>query len=367
MALHDENEPPHSGDNKIKKLQTPFSKNQTQLKYNLQKLLKTASDYKAYLTDRAPESLRLSKTLSFFITFTRRYAPHLISAVLIILTVASNYVVRAAQATSSELAAANPSTELSIVESIDRYTPLIDADSNSLEKSYSASMEYNINKTTVATIITERTDPALDNSNKTITYAVKPGDTLTTLGWTFSVKLATLKYLNNIDDADSIKPGQNLKIPKQGPATLIAQKEKAAQQKILASANSRNTVIRAQAAERSASAGVKVVNAPVGSKSNGYPYGYCTYYVATRRAVPSNFGNAKAWLSSAARSGYSTGSTPAVGAIVVTSESWWGHVAYVESVSGGNITIAEMNAKGWGVTSRRTLSAYGGVVRGYIY
>lgn len=367
MALY-EDEPPHSGDDKIKKLQTLFSKNQTLTKYNLQKLLKTASDYKAYLTDRAPESLRLSKTLSFFITFSKKFAPHLLLAMLTILTVASNYVVRAANSASSELAAADPRSEISIATSIDRYTPLIVADSNSLEKSYLASMEYNIAKTTVATVITERTDPALDNSNKTITYTVKPGDTLTTLGWTFSVKLATLKYLNNIDDADSLKPGQSLKIPQQGyevSATLIAQKEKDKQKKLAAS--SRNTVIRAQAAERGKTTGSKVVSHPAGSKSNGYPYGYCTYYVATRRAVPSNFGNAKAWLGSAQRAGYSTGSAPAVGSIVVTAESWWGHVAYVESVDGGNITIAEMNAKGWGVTSRRTLPAYGGVVRGYIY
>jgi surface antigen len=44
-----------------------------------------------------------------------------------------------------------------------------------------------------------------------------------------------------------------------------------------------------------------------------------------------------------------------------------GHVAYVEQVSGGTITISEMNYRGWGVVDRRTLSAYGGVVRGYIY
>jgi surface antigen len=78
-------------------------------------------------------------------------------------------------------------------------------------------------------------------------------------------------------------------------------------------------------------------------------------------------GNAKNWLNSARGDGMSTGSTPAVGAIMVSSESWWGHVAYVESVNGDSFTISEMNYAGWGVVDRRTVSVESGEVRGFIY
>ncbi|MDO8443881.1 MAG: CHAP domain-containing protein, partial [bacterium] len=79
------------------------------------------------------------------------------------------------------------------------------------------------------------------------------------------------------------------------------------------------------------------------------------------------WGNGGQWLNSAQRAGYSTGSTPVPGAIMVSSESFWGHVAYVESVDGDEFTIVEMNARGWGVTSRRTKNKNDRVIKGFIY
>jgi len=187
--------------------------------------------------------------------------------------------------------------------------------------------------------------PSTENRASTITYIVQFGDTLSSIGWNYGLKMATIKAVNNLS-SETIKPGQSLKLP---PADLSA------------------SYLAQLVAQRKQVAGAKTVNRTPGSSKNGYPYGWCTYYVATRRYVPSHWGNASAWLSSARSAGYATGSQPAVGAIVVTSESWMGHVAYVEQVSGGTITISEMNYRGWGVVDRRTLSAYGGVVRGYIY
>lgn len=101
--------------------------------------------------------------------------------------------------------------------------------------------------------------------------------------------------------------------------------------------------------------------------THSFPYGYCTYYVSTRRNVTWS-GNAIAWLGNARAQGVPTGNTPQVGAIMVTSEGGYtGHVAYVEAVDGNNVTISEMNYKGWGVISSRTISASSGVIRGYIY
>ena len=79
-------------------------------------------------------------------------------------------------------------------------------------------------------------------------------------------------------------------------------------------------------------------------------------------------GNAGTWLYNARAYGAKTGKTPKVGSILVTSESWYGHVAIVESVNGnGTITVSEMNYKGFAVKSTRTLSTSSTVIKGYIY
>ena len=99
---------------------------------------------------------------------------------------------------------------------------------------------------------------------------------------------------------------------------------------------------------------------------NGYEYGYCTWYVKTMRPdIGGYWGDASAWPSSARAAGYSTGTVPAVGAIAVSYESSWGHVAYVTGVNGNSVTVSEMNVQGWGVISTRTTSA--GFWHTYIY
>ncbi len=98
---------------------------------------------------------------------------------------------------------------------------------------------------------------------------------------------------------------------------------------------------------------------------NGYSYGYCTFYVASRRSVPGNWGNANAWYYNAQASGFAVGSTPVPGAIAWTGGGYYGHVGYVENVSGNMVTISEMNYNGgWNRVSSRTVPA--GTFR-YIY
>lgn len=94
--------------------------------------------------------------------------------------------------------------------------------------------------------------------------------------------------------------------------------------------------------------------------ANGYSYGYGTYYVATRRAVPPNWGNAKTWYANAQAAGYSVGTTPQPGAIAWTGAGAYGQVAIVEAVSadGAEVTISEMNGKGgWNRVTTRTAPA----------
>lgn len=293
--------------------------------------------------------------------FVRQNLSHFVMIFIALIVITSNFVVKSTKAKLHTLVASEPDIEISVSSKVDHFTPLIVDDGQKVEKAYVASNEgfFEV-AASPATSITEREEPLPDNSSATVYYVVRPGDNLTTLGWKFDVKLSTLKYYNDLTDADYIKPGQKLKVPSKGTtvsASMIAQKEAELEKKRLASS----------ASSSGTNSNLVSVTHTSGSRYNGYPYGYCTYYVATRRYVPTNWGNAKAWLYSAQRAGYSTGSSPAVGAIVVTSESWWGHVGYVERVSGSTITIAEMNYRGWGVINRRTLPAYGGVVRGYVY
>ena len=100
---------------------------------------------------------------------------------------------------------------------------------------------------------------------------------------------------------------------------------------------------------------------------NRFPYGYCTWYVYNRRPVPW-LGNAWEWFSQALAAGWSTGQTPRPGAIMVTWESGWGHVAYVESVnSDGSWTVSEMNFRGWALLDMRTIKPGGVPLIGFIY
>jgi surface antigen len=85
---------------------------------------------------------------------------------------------------------------------------------------------------------------------------------------------------------------------------------------------------------------------------NGYDYGYCTYYVASRIAVPSNWGNANTWDNYArVTPGWTVLLTPVPGAVAQTDRGGLGHVAIVSEVSedGTMIKYSDMNGlAGWG-------------------
>jgi peptidoglycan DL-endopeptidase CwlO len=98
-----------------------------------------------------------------------------------------------------------------------------------------------------------------------------------------------------------------------------------------------------------------------------FPWGYCTYYVATKVHVPWG-GNAKNWLANAKAYGAVVSNIPAVGSIVVTTDnSRYGHVALVEKVEDDRFLVSEMNYKGKGIISTRWISNASRTVRGFIY
>jgi surface antigen len=114
-----------------------------------------------------------------------------------------------------------------------------------------------------------------------------------------------------------------------------------------------------------------------GSCANHFAYGFCTYYVATRRCVPW-LGNARSWYIAAAEMGYKEGRIPVAGAIVV----FWpgvggvsseGHVAYVEAagpaagIPAGSFKLSEMNYAGWNRVDYRVISDASADIEGFIY
>lgn len=106
---------------------------------------------------------------------------------------------------------------------------------------------------------------------------------------------------------------------------------------------------------------------PSGPWPNHFFYGQCTWYVATQRYVPW-MGNAIDWYANARQYGYAEGSTPQVGAIMVTRESGYGHVAIVRAVNpDGSWTVEEMNYQGFAQVDTRTIPAGFGYLVGFIY
>lgn len=270
------------------------------------------------------------------------------------------------------------------------------ASSNLLQSSFA----YISNQSFIATASAMDTDPEDDGGVKL--YTVEEGDTISAIAAKFGITPNTILWSNNIDDIDSIMPGDQLfilpvaglKYIVQNDDTIetIATKYKAEKDKILAFNDLPANGKLESGQEIIIPGGQKELPPPVRDNSgslldkrqystptsgkyveinhgrgNHFPYGWCTWYVAQKRYVPWH-GNAGAWLYNAKSMGYATGKSPKAGSIVVTTEHRvYGHVALVESVGNGTITVSEMNYKGWGIKNKRTLSTSSRAIKGYIY
>jgi surface antigen len=171
-------------------------------------------------------------------------------------------------------------------------------------------------------------------------YTVGAGDTADSIARAFSANAAQILSFNNAE-VKGLTPGMKIIVPDGVKAMPKAAPVVASRSGLVAGAST-----SAPKLTRFAFSG------------NGYALGYCTYYVASRRAVPSNWGNANTWYYNAQASGFAVGSVPVPGAIAWTGAGYFGHVAYVESVSGGMVTVSEMNFNGgWNRVSWRTAPA----------
>lgn len=254
-------------------------------------------------------------------------------------------------------------------------------------------------------VLTASTPPnaqeLLDQGADVAVYLVEEGDSVSSIAENFGITVNTILWANDIENASLIQPGDKIfilpvaglkHIAKEGEdAKSIAKKYKTDESEIIAFNDLPANGATKKGEELIIPGGKKETPASLlqersyyssGVASSGrepsiidrnpkgghnFPYGQCTWYVAQSKYVPWG-GNAGTWLYNARAYGAKTGKTPKAGAIIVTSESWYGHVGIVEKVhSNGNISIREMNYKGFGVASKRTLSSKSRVIKGYIY
>lgn len=160
------------------------------------------------------------------------------------------------------------------------------------------------------------------------TYTIKEGDTLTTISELNRSSVARLWQKNTeLTNPDLITPGDTLTIPQEAEQLV----DRPLPESVIVKASLADTTspqINSGGSLRPAVAG------------NLYEAGQCTWYVKNRRPdIPNNWGNASDWLYNAQAQGWSTGSTPRVGAIGWTS----GHVVYIEAVNGDQVTYSDMN------------------------
>lgn len=215
------------------------------------------------------------------------------------------------------------------------------------------------------------------SQNVFIIYQVEAGDSLVSIAKRYDLSVGTILEANNMDPVKSqkIQPGDKIVIPSRDTDTSLAWLDKINQAKAeeearIAAEQRKRLATSRRLSQRLASRQVVSANSSgysvVGSIRGGS--GQCVWYAHYKRPdLPSVMGNARDFLANAKAYGLKYGSSPRVGAVIQTKESRWGHVGIVESVSGGSITISDMNYAGPHIVTRRTLSTSDSTIVGYIY
>ena len=190
---------------------------------------------------------------------------------------------------------------------------------------------------------------------KPVVVTIKEGDTLADIATGHNTSYVRLFNANDkIANPDMIYVGDSVRIPKADEQLpdRFSQLTAAVQAQVVAAD------VVGQATGQTGAAAAAPVTAHRGSSAgNTYAYGWCTWWAKQMRPdLPNNLGNGGQWVANAAAQGIPTGSAARAGAIAEIP----GHVAYVESVSGGMMTITEY---GWNYTqgqfNRRTVPTSG--------
>lgn len=157
-------------------------------------------------------------------------------------------------------------------------------------------------------------------------HIVAENDTLEKIGVAYNVDWKRIFYKNtHIDHQDKLEIGTEIIIPTADEELA----ERVLHPQLV------NTATTTQ------SATVQSVYRPTSSPAlSWWGYHQCTWHVASKRPV-GFWNNASEWYWQAQRDGWSTGLTPAVGAIGVQKSG--NHVVYIERVDGDMVYISERN------------------------
>ena len=203
---------------------------------------------------QAPD--KVAKTFKFL---TKFFLPYVSIGLITLFVFISNFVQSAESSISyipnDQVNDLNPVEVAKTVTAINPYTPLIEGDA--VQVVLSMKDEDYLGKP----VITETQNTASDvsgNRKNNIAYTVQSGDTLSTIGWTYGLRIATIKAANNMS-SDNIRLGQQLTLPPQD-----------------VSANTIATIKKASAAARTAFKGT--FNHPVkGWGCLSQPFGHTSY------------------------------------------------------------------------------------------
>ncbi|HVC39474.1 MAG TPA: CHAP domain-containing protein [Candidatus Dormibacteraeota bacterium] len=200
------------------------------------------------------------------------------------------------------------------------------------------------NRLTAGAQITSGQDLLIPPAGPTVLVRVLPGETLGTFAARFRVSPGVVLNYNALSSGTTLASNSFLLMPSAAsPTSLPAQ----------------DFLPRL--------VGVPEVTPTRPEAVNPFPWGQCTYWVASQRYVPWS-GNAINWWANARTYGEPEGQVPVVGAIAVFDNGYLGHVAYVTKVlPNGSWEQSEMNVGGVGVEDTRTIAPNIGYFVGFIY
>ena len=198
------------------------------------------------------------------------------------------------------------------------------------------------------------------------TYVTVAGDSVSSLATKFGITSNTIMWSNGLY-SDALSAGTTLSIPPRNgvlykvasgdTVASIASKFTADQSKIIAFNNLEIKSLVPGQTIFVPDGVVPVVTNNVSYSAygflpvygdNGYSFGFCTWYVASKISIPRNWGNANTWAYYARYSGWTVSATPVAGSIFQTTAGYAGHVGIVEAVyPNGTMLISEMNAYGY--------------------
>ncbi|HEY6538897.1 MAG TPA: CHAP domain-containing protein [Candidatus Dormibacteraeota bacterium] len=200
------------------------------------------------------------------------------------------------------------------------------------------------NRLTQGSSVIPGQDLLIPPAGATVLVRVLPGETLTSFAARFRVSPGVVLNYNSITAGATLAPNSFLLMPAAASPTSFPSQDFVP-----------------------AALGVPEVTPSKPEANDPFPWGECTYWVASQRYVPWS-GNAVNWWANASAYGYPEGQVPVVGAIAVFDNGYDGHVGYVTKVlPNGSWEQSEMNVDGLGVEDTRTISPAMGYFVGFIY